>query len=376
MEFDRIAGRGWGWDGLDDLDSGEVGAVRLAAGLPGSDSALFAGPSRGGGPECHAAGRTRRLFGRSSRGRPGFAVARWRSTGWCSSSRGSCRIAEGIRDGVTGRLLTKLLGPAKPLHGRLAHRRARVRYVGQRAGPRNLRSARVEPGQLTVHSDRGGPMRSKTLAQLYADLGITKTHSRPHTSNDNPFSEAQFKTLKYRPEFPQRFGSLEHARDCAGHLIGWYNTEHRHSSLAMLTPHDVHHGLAEQRLAERASVLDAAYGATPERFVHGRPKSWPVPFGSTRPTKSSAPRTKPGSKARLHPTRQPHGARVAPQQRPILRVDARTLRRSTSRAIRCRAAGVPVIHPIRVVLKATNLGVWGRAPFLKTARRLRRSTKP
>jgi len=131
----------------------------------------------------------------------------------------------------------------------------------------------IEPGQLTMHADRGGPMKSKTLAQLYADLGVTKTHSRPHTSNDNPFSESQFKTIKYRPEFPRCFGSLEHARDCAGHLIDWYNNEHQHSSLAMLTPHDVHYGLAEQRLAERAVVLAAAYDANPDRFVHGPPKS-------------------------------------------------------------------------------------------------------
>jgi putative transposase len=131
----------------------------------------------------------------------------------------------------------------------------------------------IEPDELTVHSDRGGPMKSKTLAQLYADLGVTKTHSRPHTSNDNPFSESQFKTVKYRPEFPRRFGSLEHARDCSRDLIDWYNNEHHHSSLAFLTPHDVHHGLAERRLAERASVLEAAYRDHPERFVQGPPKS-------------------------------------------------------------------------------------------------------
>lgn len=130
----------------------------------------------------------------------------------------------------------------------------------------------IKPGQLNVHSDRGGPMTSKTLAQKYADLGVTKTHSRPYTSDDNPFSESQFKTLKYRPEFPDRFGSIEHARDCVGDLLDWYNFEHRHSSLAMLTPHDVHCGLADQRLAERAAALEAAYRAHPERFVHGMPK--------------------------------------------------------------------------------------------------------
>ena len=130
----------------------------------------------------------------------------------------------------------------------------------------------IEPGQLTIHSDRGGPMRGKTVAQLYADLGVTKTHSRPHVSNDNPFSEAQFKTLKYRPEFPKRFGSQEDARNCSDDLINWYNDEHHHSALGWLTPHDVHYGLAAQRLAARAAVLEAAYRAHPERFVHGPPK--------------------------------------------------------------------------------------------------------
>ncbi len=130
----------------------------------------------------------------------------------------------------------------------------------------------IEPDQLTVHSDRGGPMRSNTLGQLYANLGVTKTHSRPHVSNDNPFSESQFKTLKYRPEFPKRFGSPEHARNCLHDLLDWYNNEHHHSALGWLTPHDVHYGLAEQRLAARAAVLDEAYRAHPERFVHGPPK--------------------------------------------------------------------------------------------------------
>lgn len=135
----------------------------------------------------------------------------------------------------------------------------------------------IEPGQLTIHSDRGSAMTSKTLAQLYADLGVTQTHSRPHVSNDNPFSESQFKTIKYRPEFPPRFGSLEHARDCSRDLIDWYNNEHRHSSLAYLTPHDVHFGHADERLAARADVLRAAYEAHPERFVRGVPQVPVVP---------------------------------------------------------------------------------------------------
>lgn len=129
----------------------------------------------------------------------------------------------------------------------------------------------ISPGQLILHADRGPSMRSKDVALLLADLGVTKTHSRPYTSTDNPFSEAQFKTMKYRPEFPARFGCIQDARGFGVPFFGWYNNEHRHSALAMLTPHDVHYGLAEQRLAERATVLATAYATHPERFPHGMP---------------------------------------------------------------------------------------------------------
>ena len=120
-------------------------------------------------------------------------------------------------------------------------------------------------------------MTSKPVALLLADLGVTKTHSRPYVSNDNPFSEAQFKTMKYRPDFPDRFGSIEHARGHCHVFFPWYNTEHRHSGLGMLTPHEVHYGLAEQRVAARAQVLAAAYAAHPERFVAGLPRPPALP---------------------------------------------------------------------------------------------------
>lgn len=126
-------------------------------------------------------------------------------------------------------------------------------------------------GQLTLHADRGSSMTSKPVALLLADLGVTKTHSRPHVSNDNPYSEAQFKTLKYRPDFPDRFGSIEHARMFGTDFFPWYNTEHRHSGLGLHTPHDVHFGLAGAKRAARAVVLAAAYAATPERFVNRPP---------------------------------------------------------------------------------------------------------
>jgi putative transposase len=135
----------------------------------------------------------------------------------------------------------------------------------------------ITPGQLTLHADRGSSMRSKDVALLLADLGVTKTHSRPYTATDNPYSEAQFKTLKYRPTFPERFGCLQHARRFCEPFFAWYNTAHRHSGLAMLTPHDVHHGLAAQRLAARATVLAAAHTAHPERFPRGIPTPGTLP---------------------------------------------------------------------------------------------------
>jgi len=129
----------------------------------------------------------------------------------------------------------------------------------------------IQPGQLTVHADRSASMTSKPVAFLLADLGVTKTHSRPHVSDDNPFSEAQFKTLKYRPDFPERFGAAEDARAHCKDFFDWSNHEHHHSALGMLTPADVHHGRAEQRIAERQDVYDRAFAAHPERFPHGRP---------------------------------------------------------------------------------------------------------
>ena len=135
----------------------------------------------------------------------------------------------------------------------------------------------IAAGELTLCADRGSSMTSKAVALLLSDLGVTRTHSRPHVSNDNPFSESQFKTLKYRPGFPDRFGSLEHARDFSRDLFHWYNIEHHHGGLGFLTPADVHHGRAVERLAARAAVLAAAHAHHPERFVRGFPKPPPLP---------------------------------------------------------------------------------------------------
>jgi len=129
----------------------------------------------------------------------------------------------------------------------------------------------IRRDRLTLHADRGTSMRSKPVAFLLADLGVTKTHSRPYTSTDNPYSEAQFRTLKYRPAFPARFDSIEHAREFCRSFFGWYNHEHRHSGIGLMTPASVHHGRAKQARAARQAVLSAAYAANPERFVRGAP---------------------------------------------------------------------------------------------------------
>lgn len=129
----------------------------------------------------------------------------------------------------------------------------------------------IRPGQLTLHADRGSSMTSKGVGELLMDLGVTKSHSRPHVSDDNPFSEAQFKTLKYRPEFPERFGSIEDARAFCREFFTWYNTVHRHSGLAHFTPEVVHYGQVETRRRVRQEVLEKAYASHPERFVKGVP---------------------------------------------------------------------------------------------------------
>lgn len=129
----------------------------------------------------------------------------------------------------------------------------------------------VPHGQLTIHADRGSPMVAKSTAQLYVDLGIAKSHSRPHTSNDNPYSESNFRTLKYRPDMPERLGSVEHSRQVVRALVDWYNDEHYHEGLALLHPVDVHYGRTAEIVAARQRVLDEAYARHPERFVRGRP---------------------------------------------------------------------------------------------------------
>jgi putative transposase len=135
----------------------------------------------------------------------------------------------------------------------------------------------IQPDQLTIHADRGSSMRSKPVAFLLADLSITKTHSRPYTSNDNPYSESQFRTMKYRPEFPDRFGCLQDSHAFCQRFFPWYNDDHRHSGIGMLTPAMVHFGQAPAIGEKRQTVLDAAYLAHPNRFVHRPPTPLPLP---------------------------------------------------------------------------------------------------
>ncbi len=139
------------------------------------------------------------------------------------------------------------------------------------------RKQNIQPGQLTLHADRGSSMSSKPVAFLLADLGVTKTHSRPQVCDDNPYSESQFRTLKYRPEFPDRFGCIEDSRAFSQGFFRWYNEEHRHSGLGLLTPAMVHYGQTARILQRRQTVLDVAYRVHPERFVRQAPKPPAVP---------------------------------------------------------------------------------------------------
>jgi putative transposase len=204
--------------------------------------------------------------------------------------------------------ITKLLGPSKWTYfylyvlldvfsryvvGWLAAHRELAR-LGERLIAESCERQGIERDQLTVHADRGTAMTSKPVALLLADLGITKTHSRPHVSNDNPYSESQFKTMKYRPDFPWRFGSLEHVRSFGGDFFPWYNTEHHHVGLGLFTPHDVHYGLAAAKRERRAEVLAESFARHPERFPHGRPQPRELPTAvwinpPAKRTEASAP---------------------------------------------------------------------------------------
>jgi putative transposase len=187
--------------------------------------------------------------------------------------------------------ITKLKGPAKWTYFYLyvimdifsryvvgwmvAHREQKALAV--RLIEQSLTKQKIKPGQLTVHADRGSSMKSKVVALLLADLGVTKTHSRPHVSNDNPYSEAQFKTLKYCPAFPERFGSIQDARAFGQTFFDWYNKDHRHSGIALMTPEQVHYGLNDKIFNFRSQVLEEAFQKNPNRFKGKTPKPLTLP---------------------------------------------------------------------------------------------------
>jgi transposase InsO family protein len=198
--------------------------------------------------------------------------------------------------------ITKLRGPAKWIYyclyvvldifsryvvgWLLAERESET--LAQRLIAETVAKYPVVPGELTLHADRGPSMTAKSVTQLLADLRVLKSHSRPHTSNDNPFSEAQIKTVKYHPQFPDRFGSLEDALSFCRRFFPWYNDEHHHAGLAQLTPADVHWGRAPEILALRAETLRAAYAAHPERFAAlPRPRQLPAAVWINPPLEES-----------------------------------------------------------------------------------------
>jgi putative transposase len=201
--------------------------------------------------------------------------------------------------------ITKLLGPAKwtyfylyvilDIFSRyvvgwmLAYRESAE--LAKKLLEQTIERHNICPGTLTVHADRGAPMRSKVVAFFLAGLGVTKSHSRPYVSNDNPYSESQFKTMKYRPEFPERFGCYQDAHRFCTEFFPWYNHEHHHSGLGYLTPYEVHYGLAQARREQRAGVLQEAFEKNPQRFVRGLPKPALLPTAAWINRPKEIPRT-------------------------------------------------------------------------------------
>src|SRR5262249_48929211 len=189
------------------------------------------------------------------------------------------------------RLLLAICHPrfVQPVCGRLDGRRARKRPFSAAPHRRDVHQARHRPASADDPRRPGAPMRSKLVTELFSDLSIDASHSRPRVSNDNPFSEAQFRTFKYRQEFPDRFGSLQDARAICHDLFAWYNDAHHHSGLNYLTPADVHYGRAATVLQVRHRARLAAYAAHPERFVQGppRPETLPTAVWINRPPKTT-----------------------------------------------------------------------------------------
>ena len=175
-----------------------------------------------------------------------------------------------------------------------------------------LHKQSIQPNQLFIHSDRGPSMTSHNVGDLLVRLGVTKSLSRPNTSNDNPFSESQFKTMKYQPEFPERFGCYDDALRFSRQFFGWYNNEHYHSGIGLLTPASVHYGQAEQIMAARAGTLATAYARNPKRFVKGQPK----PAKPPEVVWINPPRPKPEDEKRLPEIQCPESLDAVPLKHP------------------------------------------------------------
>jgi putative transposase len=224
--------------------------------------------------------------------------------------------------------ITKLMGPAKwtyfylyvilDIFSRyvvgwmLAYRESAE--LGKKLIEQTIERQNICAGTLTVHADRGPAMKSKVVALFLAELGVTKTHSRPYVSNDNPYSESQFKTMKYRPEFPERFGCYQDAHRFLTEFFPWYNHEHHHSGLGYLTPDEVHYGLAQKRREQRAGVLKEAFEKNPERFVRGLPKPAPLPTAAwiNKPKEISSTDSVKGVNPSMDDIEQKNGLRICP----------------------------------------------------------------
>ena len=238
--------------------------------------------------------------------------------------------------------ITKLLGPEKWNYFHLyvildIFSRYVVGWMLARREEANLASRliretvekqNVTEDQLTIHSDRGPSMASQTVAQLLTSLGVVKSHSRPHTSNDNPFSESQFKTMKYRPEFPKRFGSFEDARAFCRAFLDWYNNEHYHTGIGLLTPSMLHYGMGEKVIEERTHVLQDAYEVHPERFVRGCPKPQTLPAAvwiNPPATTSGLSRSSNSSLIEIQTPCEPMGVKTELEVSPLTSAEANSL---------------------------------------------------
>ncbi len=252
---------------------------------------------------------------RAQRRQPAYAVPELLATGPCQVWTWDSTKLRGPRPGTGYSLYVVLDLFSRKIVGWLVERREDAALAEALIAESYTREG-VQPQQLTLHADRGAPMTSKTVAELLRDLGVVQSHSRPTISDDNPYSEAQFKTMKYGSSYPERFTSLEAARSWMRSFVAWYNHEHKQSGIALLPPVVVHEGRAAEVIAQRQAVLDAAFTAHPERFVRGYPTApqLPTQVGIHLPRPSCVAAT--SATPEPHPAATP-GSRVSAAQRPL-----------------------------------------------------------